>query len=800
MQYYDFTILISADGAGKYSARAESERYGEPDAIPLVLPDASTLEEIRTRFEKRQTDRAYLQSLGRDLFKRIIAGNISDTFLLSLGEVRNDPDRGLRLRLRIIAPEVAALPWELLYSDLDQAFVGTRTKTPLIRYLDMARPIGELATPFPLRILVAIPRSGELDAAGERSVIERAVDGLGDKVEVTYVHERYPDGKVTWWRISQCLAERKFHCFHFVGHGDFRRERGYLLLDGDDDGHDPVEDERFAELFVNSASIRLVVLNACKGATLSNSQRLSGTAARLVQCGVPSVVAMQFAIYDDAAVAFARSFYHSLFVSDNHGRVDVAVSRGRQALMAKFADQRELCAPVLFVHAKNAILFVPEAKGTLANLPKNTAQLHTLETARAAASSESEAEKFRRRIRIAKRSVQTGIAIGIFIFCLSAIRILDVFTIDTQAEFAVMALGNGLNDHTVSDDLRIVTIAGGGLDTEELRDRTSSTIAALDAAGAAVVAIDAYYPAERGEFRTAPESGKHLVDTIRDANVPVVIGGNRAEGGRVEVPESLRAVVADVGYLCYESKLSLTRSLPISARVAGTLYPSFALASFAAFAGGSVVEGPGSNVAKPTVAIPDRASVQFDVSELNDVRRRTNTCSFIGNGDLVAHRFIRRTPDELLGKITMAWPDATERSATAPDALRAAFAGRLVLVGVLGRGDTVSDLAGMRDGVLWQADAINNLLLDEIIVPMPDGYQLMLMLLLAGFATAVRLQLSAHRRVRVAVVSLMSTAIVIFVVFLYGSFGVLVNPVYYLIAVWLSWWAAGRFGETWLVN
>jgi len=804
MQYNDFTILISSDGDGQYTVRSESESYGESGPIPLSLPEKRTLDELRDRFESRTTDRKYLESIGRELYERIISGKTRDSFLLSLGEVRKDSDRGLRLRFRIGPPEIAVLPWELLYSDLDAAFVGTRTKTPLVRYLDMLGPRRELSVPYPIRVLVIIPlgntASTKLDAESETSIIERAVAQIGDKVELTFLHLQHDDHRVTWQRIAECLAEIEFHCIHFVGHGTFHNEHGYLVLDDDKNQNDMVDDERFAELFANSPSVKLVVLNACNGATLSSSQPLAGSAARLVRHGVPAVVAMQFSVYDDAAVAFSRSFYHSLFVSDNRGRVDVAVSRGRQILAAKYSDQRELGAPVLFMHANSDVLIVPESKGLLANLPKNSAQLDTLDAARVVSSSDKEIAKYGRRIKVAKRSVQAGLALGVLMFLMAMVRILDVFTIDTQAEFAVMALGGNLAEHRVSSKLTVLTVAGGDLSRTELRERIAEIIGVLDAVGARVIALDVMYSSEGGDFKFEPESGPIVVAAVRAASTPVVIGASRAVAGMLDTPDSVRSEVAAVGFVCVETKLGLARSLPISALASGMPYSSFALEAVAEFEAGRILPGLQGDDDAPVLLFSDRPSVRFGISEVNTARRRVKTCELIDDGDLVAHRFIRRTPDDMLAEITTTFSDLKEDLASAPAAVSMMLRDKLVLVGVLGREDTVPDRAGIRDGVMWQADAINNLLLREDIAPMSDGYQLILMLILAGLAVALSLQLAGRTRRQIAALGVTSIAVVLFAVYLYGRHGVLLNPVYGLLAVWVAWWVAKRFGKTWLTN
>lgn len=802
MQYYDFTIIISSEGNGSYTARAESENFGETKSIPFELPPDSQVEELTKRLEARETNRDYLKSLGRDFFNRLITDDTRDSFLLSLGEVSRDPELGLRIRLRIREAECASLPWEFIYSDLEEAFVGTRTKTPLVRYLDMPTPRSELAVPYPMRILVLMPRGNteatRLDTSSERLIIDRATEQFGKKVEVTYLNDLNDDGKVTWQRVADCLVEKAFHCVHFVGHGTFRDNNGYLVLDGDDDKDELVNDDTFAELFVNSPSIKLVVLNACKGAALSSSQPLTGSAARLVRRGVPAVVAMQFSIYDKAAIAFAQSFYRSLFASADRGRVDVAVSRGRHVLAARFKDQRELAAPVLFMHAKSNVLLVPEGEGLLANLPKSTAHLDTLDEAREITSSASEAAEFSNRIKVARQTLQTGLALGALLFLMSAVRVLDIFTIDTQVEFGVMAMGNGIATHEVSNDLRILTINGKDLSRTELRERVAAAIRQADNAGARALALDAYYPSENGTFKSDPQSGQLIVDAIRNSRAPVVIGAASTNQMQLETPDSVRSVAAAVGFLCYEKKLGLTRSLPISALISGSPYSSFALETVAAYRGAQVIPGLFDGAEAPALEIAGRDPIQFEVSEVNRADRKLRTCDAVGDGDLVAHRFIRRTPDELLASITLAAEDLDQHVANERFDASTDLQDKLVLIGILQRGDIVYDLAGDRDGVFWQADALNNLLLDEIIKPVGDGFQLVFMLLLTASMLALCLRLSVRPVARVIAAIATSVGVILFAVYLYGRHGVLLNPVYYLIAVWIAWWTAKRFGRKWL--
>ena len=79
----------------------------------------------------------------------------------------------------------------------------------------------------------------------------------------------------------------------------------------------------------------------------------SSTAATLVRT-VPAVVAMQFAVTDDAAAVFSRAFYQALV--RNRG-VDEAVRAARIALTGWNPDTLEWVTPVLYLRSRDSRLF-----------------------------------------------------------------------------------------------------------------------------------------------------------------------------------------------------------------------------------------------------------------------------------------------------------------------------------------------------------------------------------------------------------------------------------------------------------
>jgi len=156
-------------------------------------------------------------------------------------------------------------------------------------------------------------------------------------------------------KIRSRLESGGYHVFHFVGHGDFYRNRGFLALIDETSGQaDWMDEEEFRDFFLGYRTVRLVVLNACRGAQTSSREALVGTAPRLVQRGVPAVVAMRYDLADETAILLSRTFYGSL--AEGHP-VDVAMSTARRAILQDIGGHlRDFGQPVLFMRIKDGII------------------------------------------------------------------------------------------------------------------------------------------------------------------------------------------------------------------------------------------------------------------------------------------------------------------------------------------------------------------------------------------------------------------------------------------------------------
>jgi hypothetical protein len=271
----------------------------------------------------------------------------------------------LRIRLRIdpAAARLHHLPWELLQEDA--GLLAAHAGTPFSRYLPIRLPWSGAVDERPLRALVAISNPDDLsnkyglqpvDVAQERQALAAAFDTLGPgQIEVTFL-----DPPVTLERLEAALREAGgYHILHVLAHGLFSapREQAFLLLQDDEGLADEVPDDALSGMLARQ-KVRpwLVFLAACQSATRSTRDAFAGLGPKLVQVGVPAVVAMQEAVLAESARKFSGAFYRQLL---DHGTVDQAANEARSTLLT--AGQPDAAVPVLFMRLRSGQLWGAEA-------------------------------------------------------------------------------------------------------------------------------------------------------------------------------------------------------------------------------------------------------------------------------------------------------------------------------------------------------------------------------------------------------------------------------------------------------
>lgn len=300
-----------------------------------------------------------IQTFGQKLFEALFDdATLRSLYYESRGRAA-EREQGLRLKLRILPPDLAVLPWELLYDPRFGEFVSLSHDTPLVRYPELPQSKSPLTVNGPLRVLGMIVSPYDLpplNVEREKTLITNAVNDVQARVpiELTWLEGQ------TWQALQQALRRETWHIFHFIGHGGFdeRQGEGYLALaDHRGRAHLLFADELARLLDIQRASLRLVLLNACEGAVSNQLDLFSSTAATLMQKGIPSVLAMQNTITDQAAMQLAQTFYQSL--ADGLP-VDVSMTEARNA-MSLAVSKAEWGVPSLYMRSPNGVLFELES-------------------------------------------------------------------------------------------------------------------------------------------------------------------------------------------------------------------------------------------------------------------------------------------------------------------------------------------------------------------------------------------------------------------------------------------------------
>ncbi|MFF1383749.1 CHAT domain-containing protein [Arthrobacter sp. NPDC058288] len=301
-----------------------------------------------------------VRGVGQELFQALFTREVYGTYRASLGAAQHSGQQ-LRVVLRLAAPELAAMPWEMLFDPETESYL-CQTE-PLLRHIPAPdyhlNPL-EIVPPLRILGLIASPRDLPLlDVEAERDHLTAALAGPVSEGRIELV---WASGG-TWDEIQSMLLDGPWHVVHFIGHGDYdaRNDEGRIALVGADGRASMVRAIRFmALLSVAVPRPRLVVLNSCSSGETGREDLFSGTASTLVRSGISAVAAMQFAISDGAAISFAQGFYAA--IANGRG-VDEAARVGRISVMGSPDGTLEWVTPALYVRGGDTKLFNLKAPG-----------------------------------------------------------------------------------------------------------------------------------------------------------------------------------------------------------------------------------------------------------------------------------------------------------------------------------------------------------------------------------------------------------------------------------------------------
>ena len=356
-----YPVEVTLDGE-----RQLERGYLSPDVLPWV-PSANAQED------------------GERLFRALLG---DEKLVRAWAEARGvNPARRLRLRIDPSAPELHVLPWELLCEPVGEGlarYLSAAVATPFSRYFAGRWQPGAPILQRPVRILVAIAnpvdlranyRLDPLDEDLEWELLKAATAGLD------VVLERFPPPTAagaaaasadsgalqTAASSTHCTLagledklKAGFHILHFIGHGAFKDGAAVLFMADDDNQVKLVYDKDIAEMLARQLAetgqaadnkLRLVFLASCSTASRSPADAFKGLAPKLVEIGVPAVLAMQAPVPVTTAQSFAGTFYRRLL---QHGQVDLACNEARSSILT--AELPGPAIPVLFMRLRNGQL------------------------------------------------------------------------------------------------------------------------------------------------------------------------------------------------------------------------------------------------------------------------------------------------------------------------------------------------------------------------------------------------------------------------------------------------------------
>lgn len=378
MDYLDFEVEIGVGSGRTYPVTVVRSASGEARESMHFPFDELALENqllslqnalLRSGGKRRQMllpEEQTVRNFGRALFKALFTGEVGKRYAVSQLAASNQ-GKGLRLKLRILSPELAALPWEFLYDPDGSEYICLSSMTPIVRYLELAQPPRPLLVTPPLSILAmtSSPKDlPELDIEREKQRLEKAIADLRAKglVELTWLPGQ------TWYHLQRAMRRGPWHILHFIGHGGFdaRTDEGLIALEDEEGRAQMLTATHLGRLLADHRSLRLVVLNACEGARGSEQDIFSSTATILVRRGIPAVLAMQYEITDRAAIELSHVFYEAL--ADGLP-VDTAVGEARKAISFGIVNTLEWGTPVLYMRSPDGLLFEMKQKSSRSRKP-----------------------------------------------------------------------------------------------------------------------------------------------------------------------------------------------------------------------------------------------------------------------------------------------------------------------------------------------------------------------------------------------------------------------------------------------
>jgi len=353
-RYADLEVVFRRRDERSYGL---SFRYSSPN--DEAIHPARTEPVIALDFDALSGDdpQAYSETLSRAFFTPDVMAEFR-----TFRDITERSRLSLRVRLSIdlTVPELHGVHWETLRdpdlpADQENAPLFMGEQTVVSRFLSSGdwRPV-RLNARAKLRALVVVANpstsSGynlsEIDVKEETDRIAEAMAGI----EIVPFRT---EGAVPLTKLAETLRQG-FDILYLVCHGRMQGQEPFLYLD---EGPATAGIDLVQAIREMDNRPRMVVLVSCQSAGRCGVA-LSGLGPRLVEAGIPAVIAMQGNIFVSTASSFMKRFFREL-LSD--GQIDRAMSLARGEV--RKAD--DYWMPVLFLRLRDGrIWYEPGFGGT----------------------------------------------------------------------------------------------------------------------------------------------------------------------------------------------------------------------------------------------------------------------------------------------------------------------------------------------------------------------------------------------------------------------------------------------------
>ncbi|QTR50022.1 tetratricopeptide repeat protein [Candidatus Thiothrix anitrata] len=362
--YYQWPVGLFRDRAQR--TEAQLPQWGAK--LSAAVLDKPECQAVKTAWHNTRTESERLFSV------------LVETALLE------DASDAEKANANIAASRLQSLPWELLHDGKGYVSDGkypVRIRRRLPNYDQKPPSITEL----PIRILLLSPRPEQdgvsyIDHRASALPLVEGVATLGELVQVSVLTPPTLGALEKELRRAS-EAGKPYHVVHFDGHGVYDQQHGLgaLCFEDPQDSHELknrrmqlVHADKLAAL-LRDYRIPLVFLEACQTAQTDTDPSAS-VAAKLLEEGIASVVAMSHSVLVATAQRFVTQFYRTLAEGQRIGKAMLA---GQTELMrdtfrlpiagAGDLHLQDWFVPILYQEQHDPQLF--------ARLPSATAQLMT---------------------------------------------------------------------------------------------------------------------------------------------------------------------------------------------------------------------------------------------------------------------------------------------------------------------------------------------------------------------------------------------------------------------------------------